>query len=481
MKNQIIGFTIGVLLLIVGVAELIPAYLDHYDGHENYKAFLRCSVISIFFGASLVLINKSYIRKLNIKQTFMLTAMSWFFMSLFAGFPLYFSDLDITMTDAFFESVSGITATGSTVLSELDEVSHGVLLWRSLMQWMGGIGTISFAILILPFLRVGGMQLYNTESSDRSDKVMPRTLVLVKSLFIIYIGLTACCFVVFNLLGMQTFNALNHALTTIPTGGFSTHDASFGFYDDNPALQYAATLFMLASAIPYVLYVQFVFQGRNRFWKDEQFKGILLLIAGLSFVITAWAFYNTDLSFGDALRYSIFNVVSIVTTTGYSTTDYLLWGKFAVMFFFFIMLLGGCAGSTTGGIKIMRVIIATRVVAKQLKQLIYPNGRFSIHYQGRAIDNSVAMAVFAFLGVFVAANVILTIALSLTGLDFPTAISGAATALSNVGLGVGIIGPAGNFYTLPDSAKLLLCLGMLLGRLEVMTVLVLFRHEYWRT
>jgi len=481
LKNQIIGFTIGVLLLIVGVAELIPAYLDHYDGHENYKAFLRCSVISIFFGASLVLINKSYVRKLNIKQTFLLTALSWFFMSLFAGFPLYFSDLDISMTDAFFESVSGITTTGSTVLSGLDEISHGVPLWRSLMQWIGGIGIIAFAIVILPFLLVGWMKLYHTESSDRSDKVMPRTLELVKSLLIVYLGLTVSCFVVYNLLGMQTFDALNHALTTIPTGGYSTHDASFGFYDDNGALQYAASFFMLAGAIPFVLYVQLIFQGRNRFWKDEQFKGILLLFACLITTLSFWAFYSTDLSFGDALRYSTFNIISVVTTTGYATVDYTLWGQFAIAFFFFITFLGGCAGSTTGGIKMMRLIIAARVVGKQLKQLIYPNGQFSLHYQGRAIDNNVAMAVFAFLGVFVAANVLLTIALSFTGLDFPTAISGAATALSNVGPGVGIIGPAGNFYTLPDSAKLLLCLGMLLGRLEVMTVLVLFRYEYWRT
>lgn len=480
MNISVVSSTIGILLMVVGGAMLFPALLDLQDGHENYQAFLYCAVVSLFFGGAFIVSNWSFDLTLNTRETFMLTTLSWFSVSLFSCFPLYFSDIGLSFTDAFFEAISGITTTGSTVLSGLDQMSRGVLLWRSIMQWIGGIGIVAFAIVIMPFLQVGGMGLFKTESSDKSDKAMSKTTDIIASLLSVYVGLTALCAIVYYILGMGVFDALNHALTTIPTGGYSTHDASFGHYD-SAALQYAGSFFMLAGGLPFILYIKFVFKGKNEFWQDEQFKYILMLIGGLSAFLAFWLAFNSDYGLADSLRLSVFNIISVLTTTGYATTDYTLWGYFAVAFFFFITFLGTCTGSTSGGIKMMRLIILYRIVVRQLKALVFPSGVFPVRYQGKAITDAMAISVLAFMGVFVLSNAVLTIALTFIGLDFETAISGAATALANVGPGVGdIIGPAGNFSTLPDLAKWVLCLGMLLGRLEVMTVLVLFSRNYWK-
>lgn len=481
MKSNIISFTIGVLLIVVGVAELIPAFVDwHRANYDNAVAFLMCSVVSLFFGGVLVLSNASYEPTLTIRQTFLLTTLSWFSMSFFASFPFYLSDLHLSFTDSFFEALSGITTTGSTVLSGLDTMSHGILIWRSMTQWIGGIGIVAFAIVFLPFLRIGGMQLFQTESSDRSEKVMPRSHALILSLFQVYCLLTILCMVVYYVLGMSWFDALNHALTTIPTGGYSTHDASFGYFNSTP-LQLAASLFMLLGGIPFVLYVKLLFQGRVAFLQDDQVRTILSMIIVFAAILTMWLVYHSDYSVIDSFRYVVFNIVSVVTTTGYATTDYTLWGAFPIMFFFFLTYMGACAGSTTGGLKVMRLVIAVKTVNKQLKALIYPHGVFTVRYQGRPVDRNVAITVVSFLVLYVASNAVLTMALSLTGLDFSTAISGAATAIANVGPGIGdIIGPAGNFSTLPGTAKWLLCAGMLIGRLEIMTVILLFRYEFWR-
>lgn len=481
MFNQAICFTLGVLLLVVGVFELIPAWVDFIDGRENYQVFIWCSFVSIFFGGAFVLANYREDFTLDIRQTFMLTTLSWFIVSLFSSLPFYFSDyLHVSFTDAFFESISGVTTTGSTVFSGLDYMPRGILLWRSIIQWIGGIGIIAFAIVVLPFLRVGGMQLFHTESSDRSEKAMPKTLDLIRSLLIVYFILTVSCFVVYFMLGMTFFDAVNHALTTIPTGGYSTHDASFGYYD-SASLQYAASFFMLAGGIPFILYVQFLFRGQVNFWQDEQFRYFIFILLALIGVMSIWLSLNSEYGFFESLRYSVFNIISVITTTGYAINDYMAWGSFASMFFFMITFLGACAGSTSGGIKVMRLIILARTMNRQIKTLIYPRGCFLTRYQGRPVDSDLAITVMSFLGVFVLSNVLLSVALMFVGLDFDTAVSGAATALANVGPGVGeVIGPAGNFASLPDSAKWLLSLGMFLGRLEVMTILVLFRPEYWR-
>lgn len=480
MKYNVVGFTIGALLVAVGVAELIPGTVDWLDGGENGTIFFACSFASLFFGGILIFSNANFEKALSLRQAFLLTTLSWIFTSLFASFPLAFSDIQLSFTDAFFESISGITTTGSTVLSGLDDMSRGILLWRSMIQWIGGIGIIAFAVVFLPFLRIGGMQLFQTESSDRSEKIMPRGRTLVISLFSVYCLLTIACGIVYQALGMSYFDAINHALTTIPTGGYSTHDASFGHFE-SARLQIAASIFMLLGGIPFVLYVKILFQGRVDIFRDDQLKVFLALVSLFVMILSIWLLWNTEYGLFNSFRFALFNVVSVVTTTGYATTDYTLWGAFPIVFFFFLTYLGACAGSTTGGLKMMRLIIAAKTLNRQLKALIYPHGIFTVRYQGRPVERNVTVAVLSFLGLYVMSNAVLATALSLTGLDFATSLSGAATAIANVGPGLGnIIGPAGNFSSLPDIAKWLLCAGMLIGRLEIMTVFVIFRREYWR-
>lgn len=480
MDFKIIGFTLGVLLVILGVAELIPAWLEFsYQSAEAGNFFIN-ALFCLFFGSCLILANKSFTREINVRQTFMLTTLSWFMLSAVAALPLYFSTMDISFTDAFFESMSGITTTGSTVLERLDSLPYGILLWRSIMQWIGGIGLIAFAIILLPFLRVGGMQLFQTESSDISDKTMPKSASLMRHLILVYVVITMLCALCYLELGMNLFDAINHAMTTVSTGGYSTHDASFGFFE-RVDIQLVATFFMILGGLPFILYVQWAYEKRFEFFKDEQVLLFLKLIALLTVLLTAWVWNNTDYSFVRSFTYSIFNIVSVMTTTGFATTDYTAWGPFSVVFFFFLTYIGACAGSTSGGLKMMRLSITSKAMGHQISKLVHPRGVFTLRYQGQVIDQNIVIIILGFCGLYFALNAFLAIALGMIGLDFETAISAAATSIANVGPGIGdTIGPAGNFSSLPDAAKWLLCFGMLIGRLEILTVLVIFTPNCWR-
>ncbi len=480
MRFQIVGYTIGILLLVLGVALLVPAVLDINDDHANAQVFLGSAALAYFFGGALYLSFRDFEPKIDTKLAYVLTATSWLVMSLFCAVPYYFSDLDISYTDALFESVSGITTTGATVLTGLDDVSRGILMWRAITQWIGGIGVVAFAIFFLPFLRIGGMQLFQTESSDRSEKVMPRTSLVISGLLKIYCGLTLLCAATYYMLGMNAFDAIAHSMTTIPTGGFSTHDASYAFFD-SAALDYACILFMALAGLPFMLYIKMVYRNKFEFAQNSQVRGFLGLFAVVTAILSLWLWQNSGYAFGEALRYSAFSIMSILTTTGYRTTDYSLWGPFVVVLFFLLTYLGACAGSTAGGIKTMRLVVSFAALQRQLKSLIYPNGVFAVKYQKKQLPVSVMQAVTGFLCLYVTTNVVLTLALALTGLDFITAVSGAATAIANVGPGLGdIIGPYGNYSSISAAAKWLLCAGMVLGRLEIVTVLVLFTPNFWK-
>jgi trk system potassium uptake protein TrkH len=384
-----------------------------------------------------------------------------------------------SFTNAFFESMSGLTTTGATVIVGLDAAPPGILLWRALLQWLGGIGIIGVAIAILPALGVGGMQLFRTESSDRSEKVMPRAREIATAIVLIYAGLTMLCGVAYWLVGMTPFEALAHALTTVSTAGFSTSDSSMGHWN-SPALHWLATLFMLSGAIPFVLYIR-LFQGQRDALRDSQ---VWVLLGFLALVITClatWLVLTGRYGAADALRYAAFNVVSVVTTTGYATTDYGLWGNVAVGVFFGLMFVGGCTGSTSGGMKIFRFEVMARMLRSHFLRLLYPRGVFARVYAGRPLPDDVVASVVVFFSLYFTCYSALTIALMAFDLDFLTSASAAATSLSNVGPGLGpIIGPAGNFSTLPDASKWLLSFGMLLGRLELFSILILFVPQFWR-
>lgn len=474
-------FVIGILLAVLAVAMMVPAAVDASIGDPDWAVFAGASAVTGFFAASLVLATRpSGEIRISLHQAFLLTALSWLAMCAFGALPFYFSSLDMDFIDSFFETVSGLTTTGSTVINGLDHAPSGILLWRALLHWLGGIGIIVMAIAILPMLRVGGMQLFRMESSDRSEKVLPRATQFASALLYIYFTFSVVCTLAFVAAGMSFFDAVCHMMATISTGGFSTSDLSLAHFD-NPAIELVATVFMLLGATTFPAYIG-VTQGRwSSLWRNQQLRGFLSFIAVVTVGLALWHWHMNDVRLSTSVRYSLFNVVSVTTTTGFASADYSTWGGFPVAVFFFLTFVGGCTGSTTGGIKIFRFQVLYAIVRAQIRRLVQPHGVFVPTYQGREITDSIALSVIAFLFLYGLSFAVLSVALGAFGLDFITAISGAATALGNVGPGLGdVIGPVGNFSTIPDGAKLLLAIGMLLGRLEFMTLIVVLMPRFWR-
>ncbi|WP_445773601.1 TrkH family potassium uptake protein [Shewanella sp.] len=471
-------FILGIFLSILTGFMLMPMAFALFYSEETIGDFM---ISGLFTGLIAILClqnGRNHQFTLNIRDMFMLTSATWFIVSLFAALPftLYHG---INYTDAFFETMSGITTTGSTVLSGLDTMDHSILVWRSLLQWLGGIGFIVMAVAVLPFLNVGGMRLFRTESSDWSDKTMPRTQHMAKHLFQVYCVLTLLCALAYHLAGMHWFEAINHAMTTLSTGGYSTSDRSMAAF--SPQAHWVGIVFMLAGGLPLMMFVQSVQQRSIRVWHDQQVKGFLLFVLLVSCSLAFWLWQHQHMDFMDALRLSSFNVISVITTTGYGLTDYQSWGAVASVAFLFLMFIGSCSGSTSGGIKIFRFQIAFSIMRQQIKQQFHPNGVFKEKYNGHRIKDDIVRSIMAFFMLMFIVIIGLSLILVLTGLDPMTSFTGAITAVTNVGPGLGpIIGPAGNFAPLPDIAKWALAIGMLLGRLEILTLAVLFHPKFWR-
>ena len=419
---------------------------------------------------------------LSSRQMYLVTTVSWCVVSLAGAIPLYIGLPGTTFTDALFESVSGVTTTGSTVLAGLDTMARGILLWRGLLQWLGGIGIIVLAIAILPYLRIGGMRLFQTESSDWSEKRLPRIHNLIWTIGVVYLGISGLTALSYWLAGMGVFDAIVHSMTTVATGGYANYDASMGHFSDNPLMLWLGSLFMLLSALPFLLYVSLLHGQVMPLVMDRQVRGFLLFVVVIAVVLSLQRSIAEHESIFDALTHSTFNVISIITTTGYASEDYTTWGNFAVTVFFYLTFVGGCSGSTAGAIKIFRFQIGFMMLRNQLRQMRHVQGVFTNFYNNRYVTDDIVRSVIAFSFYFALTVAIIALSLSMCGLDFVTSLSAAATAVGNVGPGLGdIIGPAGNFSSLPDAAKWSLTLGMLLGRLEIMTVLILLTPTFWRT
>ena len=471
----------GVLLLILGVAMLVPALLDAWAGHPDWQVFLAAAFLTGFVGAALAISCWGSGENLQLRQAFVLTTTVWVTTPAFGALPFVFADLDLSYTDAFFEAMSGITTTGSTVISDLENAPPGILIWRALLQWMGGIGIIVTAVVILPLLQVGGMQLFRIESSDASEKVLPRTAQIAGAISIIYLSLSMICAFVYWAAGMPAFEAAAHAMSTIATGGFSTSDLSIGVYD-SALIDYTAVVFMIIGSLPFLLYFQTLRGQPLALWQDSQVRWFFSILVAAVGCMVLYQVGENGLPIDKAIRYTVFNVTSILTGTGYTTDDYGQWGGFAVVMFFFVMFIGGCAGSTSCGIKIFRFQVLYAAARSQMSRLLQPHGVFVANFNRRPIPDSVMDSVMSFFFLFILSFAVMAVALSFMGLDFITAVSGAGTAIANVGPGLGnVIGPSGTFAPLPDMAKWLLALGMLLGRLEVLTVLVLFTRAFWRS
>ena len=478
--NKTVFFLIGILLIVLGGSMLAP-YALQVILKEGGHSFISASFVTIFIGVLFVLANLEKEFKLNLRQTFLFSSLAWFMVAIFGSLPFLLSSQDFSLSEAFFESMSGITTTGATIISDLDSSPKSILLWRAIMQWLGGIGIVVMAITILPLLKVGGMQLFKMEGPDSTEKILPRTIEVAAIIISTYIILTFLCGFFYWIFGMSIFDSVSHSMTTIATGGFSTHNESIGFFK-NPNIEIVASIFIILGSIPFISYLKFVQGNKKVFFQDVQIKGLIyLLVISIIIMFLYLLFINYESSFFEKIRISSFNVISILSGTGYVTDDFGLWGKFSLVFFLLLMFIGGCAGSTACGIKIFRLQMLLIFLKNQIKRLISPNSVIITKYNNQKISdnfiNSVIIFIFTFLFIFF----IIAMLLSISGLDFITSISGAASSISNVGPGLGdIIGPNGNYKDIPEISKWILSFGMLLGRLELFAVLVLFFPSFWR-
>ncbi|PKP67527.1 MAG: potassium transporter TrkH [Alphaproteobacteria bacterium HGW-Alphaproteobacteria-8] len=468
----------GFVLLTNGLALILAGLLMALDAAifpDTADVFMTASIVTITLGATLSAATAARRDELRTVHTFMLTGTVWLTAATAGAAPLTLWGL--SPTDAFFEAMSGITTTGSTVMIGLDATPHGILMWRAVLQWIGGIGFIVTGIALLPILKVGGMQLFRTESSERGEKELGSAARFAAATLWIYVVLTMACAITYIAGGMTPFEAIAHALTTLSTGGYSTSDGSIGHFGSG-FLEWSATLFMLSGALPFAWYIRAV---NRRIFRSEQVAAFVASLAAFIALLTAWRIATSNAAPLDALREVAFNVVSVVTTTGFATTDYTLWGPLAAVAFLVLTAVGGCTGSTAGGAKMMRWIVFYRAANSEVRRVHHPHGVFVPRYEGRPIAPDVLSGVVSFFTFYVLTFWVMAFALSFLGLDFSTSVSGALTALANVGPGVGpIIGPSGNFATLPDTAKWILAFGMYLGRLEMLTIFVLLTPAFWR-
>jgi len=480
MSNyKTVFFTLGILQIILGISMIFPIIIQIIFGELN-SSFISASLITIIFGTLFLLSNLDQDKKLNLQHAFLLTALSWISVAIFGSLPFIFSDLNLSITDSFFESMSGITTTGSTIITDLNSTPKAILLWRAILQWLGGIGIIVMAITLMPLMNVGGMQLLKISSTDGSEKILPKTKEISIRLIIIYIALTFLCALFYKIFGMKFFDSLTHSMTTIATGGFSNYNDSIGHFN-NFKIEMTSMIFIILGSIPFIAYIKYLSGTKNIFITDTQIKSFIKIIF-FSILILFLYLVIFNKSFSEiSLRSISFNVISILTGTGYVTQNFDSWGNFPLIYFLMLMFIGGCAGSTTCGIKIFRVQILYLFIKNQLKKIIYPRGIFIIKYDNNNVNEKFMASIISFIYLYIVIFFVIATLLSLSGLDFTTSISGAATSISNVGPGLGeLIGPNGNFSQLPDFSKWVLSFGMILGRLELFAILVLFLPSFWQ-
>ena len=472
-------FTLGILQIILGISMMIPIIFQLIF-QELDSSFIGAGIITIVFGVLFSLSNLDHQKKLNLQQAFLLTALSWVSIAVFGSLPFVFSELELSVTDAFFESMSGITTTGSTIITNLDNSPKSILVWRAILQWLGGIGIIVMAITLMPIMNVGGMQLFKITSNDASEKILPKSKQISQRLIIIYSILTLLCATFYKIFGMSYFDSLTHSMTTIATGGFSNYNQSIGYFQ-SASIEITAIIFIILGSIPFISYIKFLSGNKKIFISDSQIKSFLKIIILSIIILSIYLIFKNESISIKIFRQVTFNVVSILTGTGYVTHEFDDWGSFPLIFFLILMFIGGCAGSTACGIKIFRIQILGVFLINQLKKIIYPRGIFVNKYDNNNVDDKFMSSIISFIYLYIIIFFMITALLSLSGLDFITSISGAATSISNVGPGLGgIIGPNGNFSLIPDISKWVLSLAMILGRLELFAILVLFLPSFWR-
>ena len=480
MSNyKTVFFTLGILQIILGLSMIAPI-LAQFFYNELDSSFISSGIVTIIFGVLFLLSNLDHDNKISLPQAFLLTALSWLSIAIFGSLPFIFSEIELSVTDAFFESMSGITTTGSTIITNLNETPKSILLWRGMLQWLGGIGIIVMAITLMPLMNIGGMQLFIISTSDTPEKILPRSKEIALRLILVYSGLTFICALFYKIFGMNFFDSIVHSMTTIATGGFSNYNESIGYFDSS-LIEFTSIIFIILGSIPFIAYIKYLNGDKKIFFKDTQIKTFIKIVIFSILLMYLYLLIKNQSSFDTSIRSVAFNVISILTGTGYVTQNFSDWGQFPLIYFLILMFIGGCAGSTACGIKIFRVQILFQFIAVQLKKIIYPRGIFKIKYESNNIDEKFLASIISFIFLYIVIFFVITALLSTSGLDLTTSISAAATSISNVGPGLGdIIGPNGNFSNLSDFSKWILSLAMILGRLELFAVLVLFIPSFWR-
>ena len=471
---------IGRLTAVLGLSMLLPAAVDLANGDANWRGMALAAFLTFAAGAAAAVMGRQTVRSgLGREQAFLLTVGVWWVLALFGALPFVFAAPSASFTDAFFEAMSGITTTGATVFTGLDEAPRGMLLWRALLQWFGGLGIVVVAMVFLPVLKIGGMQFFRSEAFDLGSDVLPRATEIAASLTSIYLTLTVACVLAYSATGMSGFDALCHAMTTVSTGGLGNYDGGFGVFPE--ASHWVAIVFMVLAALPFIRFLQLSRGDPAPLWRDPQVQGFLAILGVAWVFLVAWLVWEQDASAEFALLHGLFNATSIMTGTGYASDDYNAWGGFAVAVIFIVGLIGGCTGSTSCSAKVFRYQILMASLAQQIRRIHNPSGVFPLRYHHQVVEPEIVSSIMAFFFVFVTALSVWAMLLSMFGLDAITSISGSVAALANIGPGLGpVIGPAGNYQSLPDGAKWLLAVGMFLGRLEFLSVLVLLTPGFWR-
>ena len=480
MKIAPIIYLIGMLLCILSLFMMIPALVDWFYGNDDWPAFVGSSFITLFVGSVCFLSNKGIVTEhLELRQAFLLTNSAWLSIALFGSLPFMFSEINMSFVDAIFESTSGITTTGATVINDLDSTSHGILIWRALLQWLGGVGIIVMALAVLPMLSIGGMQLFKTESYETPDKVVPKAASFAAGISLVYISLTSIWALMLWVAGMPVFDSIAHAMTTLATGGYSTKSASLAAFNSS-TIEIIVIFGMIVGSLPFVHYLSITKNGFKNLIKDDQVKLFLTLIIIMVLMISIYLNFQ-NIPFSEAIRLASFNVISIITGTGFGTSDFNNWGGFPTTILLILMFVGGCAGSTTCGLRMARIQVLVGNAKAQISKLIRPHAVIVSYYNQKPIPENVAESVMGFFFLYIISFAIIACLLGMLGLDLITAISGAASAIGNVGPGLGdIIGPSGSYQTIPELGKIFLSAGMILGRLEIFAILVMFSPLFWK-
>lgn len=493
LNYKIIFHLMGLLLLFNGGFMLIAALVSFITVDGVGMEVSAAAFLTAFVGTLLMFLTRGHEKELKKREGYIIVTFGWLFMSLSGMLPYLFSSTIPHITNAFFETISGYTTTGATILSEIETLPKGILFWRSMTHWIGGMGIIVLAIAILPLLGIGGMQLFAAEApGPNTDKLHPRITDTAKRLWLIYVSFTVIETILLNLAGMSFFDAVNHALSTLSTGGFSTKNASVAHWNDSPIIQYIIIFFMLLAGTNFVL-SYFAFKGRiQKILRDEEFRLYMAFVVGFTIIAAGVVYFKADLTISSidhpmvwgraesSFRHALFQVLAVITTTGFITADYTMWTPFLTIIFFGLMFLGGSAGSTSGGIKVVRHLLTIRNAIVEFKRTLHPNAILPVRYNTKSVDRSIIFNILAFFILYMLSWIIGASVLGSMGLDFRTALGGSASALGNVGPAFGGLGPVDNYGWLPSGAKWWMAFLMLIGRLELFTVLILLTPFFWR-